>query len=118
MPRSRYTGPPINVRQHAPQWRALVRGSLCRVCGHEAVLAVDEWPDHMPVPSFGPCMVCTGRGTTGADARPNWEERPTRPFPDRTTVALMAKPPTAEMIAEGLSVPERIMLFCVASAST
>jgi hypothetical protein len=27
----------------------------------------------------------------------------------------MAKRPTPEMIAEGLSVPERIMLFCVAS---
>jgi hypothetical protein len=30
-------------------------------------------------------------------------------------VALMAKQPTPEMIAEGLTVPERIMLFCVAS---
>jgi hypothetical protein len=29
----------------------------------------------------------------------------------------MAKCPTAEMIAEGLSVPERIMLFCIASAT-
>jgi hypothetical protein len=28
-------------------------------------------------------------------------------------MALMAKRPTAEMIAEGLTVPERIMLFCV-----
>ena len=27
----------------------------------------------------------------------------------------MGKQPTAEMIAEGLSVPERVMLFCVAS---
>jgi predicted transcriptional regulator len=29
----------------------------------------------------------------------------------------MAKRPTAEMITEGLSVPERIMLFCIASAT-
>jgi predicted transcriptional regulator len=29
----------------------------------------------------------------------------------------MAKRPTAEMIADGLSVPERIMLFCIASAT-
>jgi hypothetical protein len=27
----------------------------------------------------------------------------------------MAKRPTAEMIAEGLTVPERVLLFCVAS---
>jgi hypothetical protein len=27
----------------------------------------------------------------------------------------MAKRPTAEMIAEGLSVPERVLLFCLAS---
>jgi len=27
----------------------------------------------------------------------------------------MAKKPTAEMIAEGLSVPERVLLFCLAS---
>jgi hypothetical protein len=30
----------------------------------------------------------------------------------------MAKRATPEMIAEGLSVPERIMLFCVASATS
>jgi|HubBroStandDraft_6_1064221.scaffolds.fasta_scaffold4335193_2 hypothetical protein len=29
----------------------------------------------------------------------------------------MAKPPTAEMIAAGLTVPERIMLFCIASGT-
>jgi len=29
----------------------------------------------------------------------------------------MAKRPTPEMIAEGLTVPERIMLFCVASGT-
>jgi hypothetical protein len=31
-------------------------------------------------------------------------------------VALMAKRPTAEMIAEGLSISARIMLLCIASA--
>jgi hypothetical protein len=25
-------------------------------CHHEAVLSVDRWPDHMPVPAFGPRM--------------------------------------------------------------
>jgi hypothetical protein len=29
----------------------------------------------------------------------------------------MAKPPTPEAIAEGLSVPERVMLFCLASGT-
>jgi hypothetical protein len=43
------------------------------------VLAVDPWPDDMPVPAFGPRMVCTVCGIVGADARPNWLERPERP---------------------------------------
>jgi hypothetical protein len=30
----------------------------------------------------------------------------------------MAKRPTPEMIAEGLTVPERIMLFCIAPRRT
>jgi hypothetical protein len=29
----------------------------------------------------------------------------------------MPKPPTAEMIAESLTVPERVLLFCIASAT-
>ena len=50
----------------------------CWLCHHGAVLAVDRWPDGVPVPSFGPRMVCTGCGIVGADARPNWKERPGR----------------------------------------
>jgi hypothetical protein len=38
----------------------------------KVVLAVDEWPDHVTVPSFGPRVVCTGRRMIGADARSNW----------------------------------------------
>jgi hypothetical protein len=51
----------------------------CWLCHHGAVLAVDRWPDATRVPSFGARMVCTGCGIVGADARPNWTERPGRP---------------------------------------
>jgi hypothetical protein len=34
--------------------------------------------DDVPVPSFGPRMVCTRCGIIGADARPNWQEQPQR----------------------------------------
>jgi hypothetical protein len=33
---------------------------------------VDRYADHLPVPAFGPRMVCTGCGFIGADARPDW----------------------------------------------
>jgi hypothetical protein len=29
------------------------------------------WPDHVPVPTFGPRMVCTRCGIIGVDVRPN-----------------------------------------------
>src|ERR1700690_2325831 len=32
----------------------------------------------LPVPTFGPRMVCTQCGIIGADARPNWREQPQR----------------------------------------
>jgi hypothetical protein len=50
----------------------------CHLCHHEAVLSADPWPDHVPVPTFGPRMVCTRCGIIGADARPNWREQPAR----------------------------------------
>jgi hypothetical protein len=50
----------------------------CVLCHHRAALSVDPWPDHATVRSFGPRMVCTGCGIIGADARPNWSERPAR----------------------------------------
>ena len=32
------------------------------------------YPDDVPVPAFGPRMVCTVCGAIGADVRPNWQE--------------------------------------------
>jgi hypothetical protein len=42
---------------------------------HHRVLDVSAYADDVPVPSFGPRMVCTECGDIGADARPNWSER-------------------------------------------
>jgi hypothetical protein len=42
------------------------------------VLDEEAWPDDVPVPAFGPRMVCTSCGIIGADVRPNWRERPKR----------------------------------------
>jgi hypothetical protein len=50
----------------------------CWNCHHQAVLTVERWPDRVPVPTFGPRMVCTCCGIIGADARPNWREQPPR----------------------------------------
>jgi hypothetical protein len=50
----------------------------CHLCHHRAILSADTWPDHVPVPAFGPRMMCTRCGIIGADARPNWREQPAR----------------------------------------
>ena len=50
----------------------------CWQCHHRAILSADPWPDHAPVPTFGPRMVCTRCGIIGTDARPNWREQPLR----------------------------------------
>jgi hypothetical protein len=50
----------------------------CSLCHHRVILSADPWPDHVPVPSFGPRMVCTRCGIIGADAWPNWQEQPQR----------------------------------------
>jgi hypothetical protein len=50
----------------------------CWNCHHRAILSADSYPDHVPVPTFGPRMVCTRCGIIGADARPNWKEQPPR----------------------------------------
>ena len=43
----------------------------CHLCHHEAIISAAPWPDDVPVPTFGPRMVCTRCGIVGADARPN-----------------------------------------------
>jgi hypothetical protein len=48
----------------------------CEICHHQAVVNVDAFAETIPVPSFGPRMVCTRCGIIGASARPNWQERP------------------------------------------
>ena len=48
---------------------------VCELCRYEAVLNVDGYGDAVPVPAFGPRMVCTSCGIIGAFARPNWQER-------------------------------------------
>jgi hypothetical protein len=37
---------------------------------------VARFGDDVPVPAFGPRMVCTSCDIVGAFARPNWQERP------------------------------------------
>jgi hypothetical protein len=46
------------------------------LCHHRAIQSADAWPDYVPVPTFGPRMVCTRCGIIGADAGPNWKEQP------------------------------------------
>jgi hypothetical protein len=38
----------------------------CSLCHHRAILSAQPWPDHvLPVPMFGPRMVCTRCGIVG-----------------------------------------------------
>src|ERR1700731_2281185 len=69
---------PDDARQYASERRAPLAVS-CAICHHEATLNVEAWSDDVPVPTFGPRMVCTRCGIIGADARPNWKEQVTRP---------------------------------------
>ena len=43
----------------------------CWNCHHRAITSADLWPDHVPVPTIGPRIVCTWCGIIGADARAN-----------------------------------------------
>ena len=50
----------------------------CELCHHDVVLPVDAWGDAVPVPAFGPRMVCTRCGIVVADVRPNWRQKQLR----------------------------------------
>jgi hypothetical protein len=50
----------------------------CWQCHHQTIMSADPWSDDVPVPTFGPRMVCTRCGIVGADARPNWRAQPAR----------------------------------------
>jgi hypothetical protein len=74
MPAARYRGPPMtpaNMRENGVRSLSVT----CELCHHEAVINVDAFDDTVPVPAFGPRMVCTICGIVGAFARPNWQER-------------------------------------------
>jgi len=62
-------GPPMtlgNIRANGVRSLAVWCGG--RGCNHQAVLDVSAFPDDVPVPMFGPRMVCTRCGIFGADA--------------------------------------------------
>jgi hypothetical protein len=60
-----------NMRANGVRTLAVRCGALW--CHHCGVLDVSAYSDDVPVPSFGPRMVCTVCGAIGADARPRWQ---------------------------------------------
>ena len=70
---SRYEGPPMNLaNMRANGVRSL--SVSCPACHRSVRFNVDAYADEIPVPAFGPRMVCTRCGMIGADARPDWTE--------------------------------------------
>ena len=73
----RHRGPPMALaNMRARDVRSL--SVSCWLCHHVAVLTADRWPNKVPLPSFGPRMVCSCCGIVGAEVRPNWAERSQR----------------------------------------
>ena len=62
-----------NMRQNGVSSPAITCGALH--CHHYATIDVSSFGDDVPVPAFGPRMVCVVRGAVGTDARLNWNER-------------------------------------------
>jgi len=85
MPSNCYRGPPMTLaNMRAQAVRSL--WVVCELCHHEAVMNVDRYGDAVPVPAFGPWMVCTYCGS--AHARPNWQARVPSEKPDGQAVAV------------------------------
>jgi hypothetical protein len=67
--------PPWHSAHDHPAGDVMTLGNMrslfvsCWLCHHRAVLSADRWPDEIPVPAFGPRMVCTSVGIVGADAQ-------------------------------------------------
>ena len=70
--------PSNDARQYAGAGRVVAMGRLRALPPPQVVLNVDGYGDAVPVPAFGPRMVCASCGIIGAFARPNWQERPTQ----------------------------------------
>jgi hypothetical protein len=80
----RIPDPPMtlgNMRQNGVRRLAV----SCSNCRHSAVVDVDGFSDDIPVPSFGPRMLCTYCGVVSCDARPNWSDAPADTFHYRPT---------------------------------
>jgi hypothetical protein len=72
-------GPPMTLADmRALDVHGLMIYCLNPRCLHRARLDADAYADDVPVPTFGPRMVCTCCGLVRADARPNWLEQPER----------------------------------------
>ena len=68
-------GPPMtlgDMRQHGVRRLSVHCESF--YCLHSSIIAVENFPDNVLVPSLGPRMACTQCGRIGAHARPYWAE--------------------------------------------
>jgi len=74
--KNRAAAPKTLGSMRANGMRMLAAWCLGRGCNHFRVLNVSGFGDDLPVPSFGPRLRCERCGHLGADARPNWNERP------------------------------------------
>ena len=52
----------------------------CHLCHHEAIISAALWPDDVPVPVFGPRMVCT-------PMRDHWRPRAADEQPARESLS-------------------------------
>src|SRR5262245_55011043 len=65
-PRKRTFCPISNMRANGVRTLSVRCGALW--CNHDSILDVSDYRDDVPVPAFGPRMVCTICGAIGADA--------------------------------------------------